>query len=225
VVPPEVVPYDEVSATLTARTVRIVTRPSGARVFWNSELLDGVTPLQTVIEPSTVYNLRIEREGFQPAGLSISLEKLTAEQLAGGDLFFPLRAISVPAASEPTASEPLEEATLQAADVQDTPVPEVTQELFDPGVGVMLPVLLSLPQASIPDDARKLKSEMTVVVEVLVDERGDVSETRIGRAPLFRGKFREAALETATAARFQPAQRDNTVGRMWTEVHVTFRPE
>ena len=76
--PPEILPGEEVPETLarpgplTARTLRIVTKPPGARVYRDSELLEGVTPLEAVLEPSTDYSLRIERDGYLPSGVSIS---------------------------------------------------------------------------------------------------------------------------------------------------------
>ena len=106
-----------------------------------------------------------------------------------------------------------------------TPRPEVTQDLFEPGVGVIPPVLQSLPEFATPAGGRKLKVELTVVVRVLVDEQGAVTRALIASGPSFRRKFRETALAVAKEARFQPARRGNTIGRMWTEVHVTFQPE
>jgi serine/threonine-protein kinase len=103
--------------------------------------------------------------------------------------------------------------------------PEVTQEIFELGVGVVTPVLIHLPPPTVPTGGRKLKEELTVVVRVLVDETGGVSRAEIASGPSFRRKYRDAAIEAAQRARFQPAQRESTIGRMWTEVRVTFVPE
>ena len=101
----------------------------------------------------------------------------------------------------------------------------MTQEVFELDVGVVAPVLVSLPQPATPSGGRKLKEELTVVVRVLVDEKGEVATAVIASGPSFRRKFRDAAIEAAKQARFRPARRGNTLGRMWTEVRVTFRPE
>jgi TonB family protein len=113
----------------------------------------------------------------------------------------------------------------QPAEPPPPPGPEVTQEIFELGVGVVPPVLLELPTPALPDDSRKLRDELTVVVRVLVDETGGVSAAEIASGPTFRRNYREAALEAAEKARFRPAQRGNNIGRMWTEVRVVFRPE
>jgi len=101
----------------------------------------------------------------------------------------------------------------------------VTREVFELGIGVVPPILVSLPPPKAPSGGRKLKEELTVVVNVLVDENGAVTQAEIASGPSFRRKYRDAALEAAQMARFQPAQSGNTVGRMWTEVRVTFKPE
>ena len=105
------------------------------------------------------------------------------------------------------------------------PRPQVTQEIFELGIGVVTPVLVSLPVPQLPAGGRKLKEELTVVVRVLVDEQGGVSRALIASGPSFRRNYRDAALEAARQARFQPARRGDTLGRMWTEVRVTFKPE
>ncbi len=126
----------------------------------------------------------------------------------------------------PGPLEPAEPTPETAAE----PVPEelqlvVTQQLFEPGVGVVPPVLLTLPRPRLPDDARRIKDELTVVVKVLVDETGKVSRALIASGPSFRRHYRDAALAAAEGASFRPARKGDVVGRMWTEVHVTFRPE
>ena len=101
----------------------------------------------------------------------------------------------------------------------------MTQEIFELTVGVVPPVLVELPRPSVPTGGRKLREELTVVVKVLVDETGGVSRALIASGPSFRKNYREAALAAAEKARFRPARRGNTLGRMWTEVRVTFQPE
>ncbi len=112
----------------------------------------------------------------------------------------------------------------QPGDLQPPPL-QLTSEVFELGVGVIAPVLLSLPQPPTPTGGRKLKEELTVVVRVLVDEKGEVATAVIASGPSFRRRFREAGVAAAKQARFRPARRGNTLGRMWTEVRVTFKPE
>lgn len=110
VVPPEVPPEDEMPDLVelpgitTARAIRLVTEPPGARIYWNSELLEGVTPLEVMLEPSTEYSLRVERDGYLAAGVKVSLDRLSSDQIGGGVLYFPLRADPAATSSEETAA-------------------------------------------------------------------------------------------------------------------------
>ena len=102
---------------------------------------------------------------------------------------------------------------------------KASQEIFTLGVGVVPPVLLEPLRPVAPEDARKLKDELTIMVKVLVDENGAVARALIADGPTFRRKYRDAAIEAAEKAHFRPARRGDTRGRMWTQVRVTFRPE
>ncbi len=103
--------------------------------------------------------------------------------------------------------------------------PQVSLEIFAPAVGVVPPVLVELPRPTPPPGGRRLREPLVVIVEVLVDETGKVLTARVGEVPSFRRRYRDAALEVAQAARFRPARKGNLVGRMWTELHITFEPE
>ena len=106
------------------------------------------------------------------------------------------------------------------------PPPEVSEEIFQLGaVGVVPPVLVELPPPVEPEGGRRLRDELIVVVRVLVEPDGSVGRALISEGPTFRRKYRDAALEAAERARFRPARRGNTLGRMWTEVRVRFTPE
>ena len=89
----------------------------------------------------------------------------------------------------------------------------------------MPPVLVELPPPSVPAGGRKLREQLTVVVRVLVEADGTVGRALIASGPSFRRKYRDAAVAAAEKARFQPAKRGDTIGRMWTEVRVVFEPE
>ena len=96
---------------------------------------------------------------------------------------------------------------------------------LQPGVGVVPPVLLRLPEPQIPPDARAPKEDVVYSVRVYVDEFGKVISAQIASGPTFKRRLRDAAVETAKLATFQPASKDNVTGRMWTEVQIVFKPE
>ncbi|MFQ5349389.1 MAG: TonB family protein, partial [Thermoanaerobaculia bacterium] len=147
--------------------------------------------------------------GAQPAGAPPPGPQ--GQPGAGPESAPPFEGVPVPFPGEPVEPAPT--------------TPEVSREIFELGVGVVAPVLIELPPPVVPEGGRKLREQLTVVVRVLVDENGGVSRALIASGPSFRRKYRDAALAAALKARFRPARRGNTVGRMWTEVRVTFQPE
>lgn len=77
------------------KTLRIVSRPAGARVLLDGEALEEVTPVEVSVLPSRGYELQLELDGYRPAGMSLVADELPAEVQAKGELFFPL-APSIP---------------------------------------------------------------------------------------------------------------------------------
>ncbi len=99
-----------------------------------------------------------------------------------------------------------------------------TTEMYQQGVGVVAPVLMSLPETIYPD-GKKPKNEMVVIVAVLVDEHGKVLTANATSGGGFRRRYRDPAAETAKRSVFRPAMKDGIAGRMWTEVRIVFKAE
>ena len=97
--------------------------------------------------------------------------------------------------------------------------------LFQPGVGVIAPVLLELPDPVVPAGIRPPREQIMYSVRVLVDEFGKVITAQVESGPSFRRRLREAAAEAAKKATFRPASKDGMAGRMWTEVRIVFGPQ
>jgi TonB family protein len=96
--------------------------------------------------------------------------------------------------------------------------------VLTPGAGVATPQVLLRPAAVYPPAARDQGLGATVVVAVLVDETGAVSDTRMVQSGGAGLGFDEAATEAARRTTFQPATRDGEAGRMWTELRFEFEP-
>jgi TonB family protein len=88
--------------------------------------------------------------------------------------------------------------------------------------GVQEPEIQIFPTYSYPAAARGSGRKATVRVTVLVDERGQVIESRIQDGDRSGLGFDEAALEAAKRARFLPPLRDHLPGKMWTELLFSF---
>lgn len=85
------------------------------------------------------------------------------------------------------------------------------------------PQLVRSPNPRYPEIARRMNREATVLLRVLVDERGRVVKAeRIGKK--VGSGFDEAALEAARQARFQPGTEDGEPQAMWTTLRIEFRP-
>ncbi len=183
---------------------------SGAIGIEPALFLDAIeAPPPTGLEPSPAGPASSGAGGGAPAGEAAPQPPAPAagtEAPAGGE----------PAPGTTTGEQPASSAPA---------APEVTQEIFTLGIGVVPPVLLELPPPQVPDDARKLKEELTVIVKVLVETTGEVSQAEISDGPSFRRNYREAAVAAAEKARFRPAKRGTVTGRMWTKVRVVFKPE
>ncbi len=59
---------------------------------------------------------------------------------------------------------------------------------------------------------------------VLVDENGNVIQTRVREGDPSGLGFNEAALEAARRMRFLPATKDGVPGKFWTELIYEFEP-
>ncbi|MGD2113477.1 MAG: TonB family protein [Acidobacteriota bacterium] len=98
-----------------------------------------------------------------------------------------------------------------------------TGELVEPGPGVIPPQLVTFAKPEYPPVARRLRVEGTVVVSVLVDENGDVIESRLDQRVRQKVGINEAAQEAARRAKYRPATKDGVRVKMWTTLKIPFR--
>ncbi len=113
---------------------------------------------------------------------------------------------AAPAPAEPApASLPTDMATTQAAPVNSTP-----------------PRLLARPQPGYPAIAQRMRKEATVVVRVLVDERGRVAQAELKGAPAGFG-FDQSALQAAKGAKFSAATQGGQPVKMWVDLPIHFK--
>ena len=77
----------------------------------------------------------------------------------------------------------------------------------------------SLPVPPYPETARRMRVAGMVVVEVTVDESGRVSEARATSGPVL---LRQAAVDAARLARFQPPLVGGQPARLTGVINYTF---
>lgn len=85
------------------------------------------------------------------------------------------------------------------------------------------PELIAQPDPRYPPLARRVGKQATVILRVLVDERGNVAQVdQISRKAGFG--IDQAALEAAKDAKYRPGSEDGKPKEMWTTIRFTFRP-
>jgi len=87
---------------------------------------------------------------------------------------------------------------------------------------VEVPEVKQLPSYSYPAAAKGTGKKVSILVAVLVDEKGQVIDAQIREGDKSGLGFKEAALEVAKKAPFFPATRDGIAGKMWTELRLEF---
>ena len=88
----------------------------------------------------------------------------------------------------------------------------------------MPPRLLKRPSPKAPRAARKAEQSGVVVLEVLVDENGKVTRTRVVSVSPPDLGFEEVAVKAARKAKYEPATLHGVEGKMWTELRIEFSP-
>ncbi|MGE5234417.1 MAG: TonB family protein [Acidobacteriota bacterium] len=132
-----------------------------------------------------------------------------------------------PPVAVPTPSPvPVETPQAAPSPVAAPPVPSPAApsvkegDLVEPGAGVIPPTLVSMPQPSYPPLAKERRIQGDVVVEVLVDENGQVRDARVEKGnPVFNAE----ALATARGARFRAPTKDGVRVKMWFKLTFPFR--
>ena len=85
------------------------------------------------------------------------------------------------------------------------------------------PVLVSPPRVVYPPIAKQQHVEGRVVVLVLVDENGSVTETRLQQG-VAQASVNNAVLAGAKTAKFKPASKNGLAVKMWRPLIVEVRP-
>jgi TonB family protein len=113
----------------------------------------------------------------------------------------------------------------EAAPAAPPPEPEVSRgDLVGPGAGVVEPTLITPPRIQYPPMARQQKVAGRVVILVLVNENGTVSDARVQKGIGGRTGIDAIVLDAVRGARFRPATKDGIPVKMWRTVVVDVKP-
>jgi TonB family protein len=121
-------------------------------------------------------------------------------------------------------SEPGRPAAIDSVPRAEAAVGPAATEPLTPGAGVTPPQVLVARSAEYPPTARRHGLAATVVLAVLVDATGTVTDVRVVESDDVGHGFDEAASTAARGTTYRPAVRDGEPGPMWTQLRFEFEP-
>ena len=102
--------------------------------------------------------------------------------------------------------------------------PEVARgALVEPGPGVEAPKVVNRPQPRYPDAARRLGRTAVVVLRLLIDEQGNVTDIQ-QMGPKAGMGFDRAAVTAAESTTWQPAMVGDVPVKTWVDLRIEFKP-
>ncbi len=199
------------------RTFVVGTRPRGARVTLDGDLIADTSPVTIEVDTSNPHTLIMELEGYAPVTWGFSHDSLSTGHLESGELFFPLRALppaeaEAEADAETTPAETIEPSE-PSPDTRETPVANEPS-----GYGVAGPPpspadirrVRAPSQAPTPERLRHVELELpatassqgVIVMEIEVSARGNVVQAKVlrGLDPLSN----QAALNAVVRWKYRP---------------------
>ena len=87
---------DDLPAAEPPLAFTVVSYPPGARVTFDGEVLDGVTPVEIAVDPANKHSVAIDLQGYEPTSWAFGLDDLTESHRETGRLEFPLQPSTPP---------------------------------------------------------------------------------------------------------------------------------
>lgn len=188
-------------------------------------------PSATPAAPSTVTAQPAPSpEPSAPTAQAARVDKPTSTISGGSDAApsigttaAPAPATAAPAAAAPTASAPEAGSTLEEGFTLSEQVQVKEGDLVPLTADVIKPEIVSRSQPRMPPLAQQMRKSGQVIVRVLVDQNGSVSDARlVSENPKSFG-FGQAALDAASKFKYKPARKGNVRVKVWDTIFFTFR--
>lgn len=132
---------------------------------------------------------------------------------------------SGPAEKPPTTTPAVTPPRPQTAPASATAARLREVDLVTPGPGVEAPKLLRFATPEYPLLARRTKVQGTVVLSLLIDEKGRVTDVKFLKRIEQDVGLNEAAEKAARSSTFQPATKDGVAVKIWHTLPVPFSLE
>jgi TonB family protein len=190
-----------------AAPLSVRSAPDGATVRVDGRAI-GMAPIDAVLLGPGLHDLRVEREGFRPQVRRI-------EARAGEPLRVTVRleAIVGPEPGPPPAKP--------RASATPSPAPVAEGTLVEMDASVTPPAHISGSAAPYPEKANKLKLRGSVLVEMIVTERGEPTEIHVLESAA--ALLDEAVVKAVRTWRFEPARKDGVKVRVRWQYRQTFQ--
>jgi TonB family protein len=197
--------------------LRIETQPPGMSVWIDGRPV-GRSPLTRALAPGN-HQLKVSEPGYAPAELSL--------QLSPGTTAAPLRFVMTPLAAAAPASPPPKAVSRRTAPSAPPlpvtrPAPTREGDLVELTPSVTPPRRISGETPPYPDEARHLRMSGSVLVEMIVTERGVPEQIRVLESA--GAVLDETVTEAVSTWRFEPAVRDGVKVRLRWQYRHTFSP-
>jgi TonB family protein len=192
------------------------------------------------IEQEVQRELAAKRDALQKAAPAVRPMPATARKPTRAPVVVPTEAPVArlePTEAPPPPTEPPPEPTIviavleeppparEAVSAAPPPEPEVSRgDLVGPGPGVVEPALVAPPRIRYPPIARQQKVAGRVVILVLVNENGGVSDARIQKGLGGRTGIDSVVLDAVRGSRFRAATKNGVPVKMWRTVVVDVKP-
>ena len=168
-------------------------------------------------EEARIAEERRRAEETAAAAQRAAAERAAAEQAQAAQAAAQAAAQTTP---PPTTAAPEPPPTTAAAGPAALR-PGTLVNVSDPGV--IAPILEKKPQLAYPPIALRQRVEGTVSLNVLVDERGNVTDAQVLSTGGGKSGLPEAAADYAKRWKYRAATKDGVPVKVWTEVKVVFK--
>lgn len=207
------------AAPAALATYRISSRPSGARVMLDGELLADSTPIEVQIATDVEHTLLLEMADYSAVSWRFIPDELPEEQQVSGQLFFPLRSSAEGQATVDAAVAATEIVTSDGVSARQEDLPPVDPIRVR---GSMQPpdVVQRGDNPLMPAWAIELGLQRYVILELVIDRKGRVRDARPLQA--VHPELESMAIAAVWLWTFEPAERNGEPVDVYHNVSVQF---
>ena len=204
------------AAAMEPRSFVIATRPAGASVSLDGELLAEVTPVAIELAPGDVHIVQLELEGHHRMAWRFSWDTLSEAHFESGQLYFPLERLTPDYSEEElagsTATWAVDLSSALATEEEEEPEAEARPTVTEgpPPAPTEVRRVRAPTDAPLPEKVRHVEPELpagtpaegSIVLEIEVSARGNVIQAKVLRG--LSAAINQAALNAVVRWKYEP---------------------